>query len=250
MLHNLPLPLVAASPSSPGHGADDPSVPCPTGGLTRDAFLLVGARVVVTAASTSLTTAQRADLEQAVRDAATAFVDGLGVGDAVVYNALVAALMAVEGVYDVSLDLFPVTAGDPPAVARTNLLAVRERRPHLEALDVTLRGAEVALDVAVAVELRGQALADNDAAAVARVTDEVRATLADHLRDLPEGAEVTPASLALVLQGNDDFVVDSLTYTIEFVEEGLRVLRSDAPFAPTPAQVVRLRVVNVRQGST
>src|SRR5205814_3319178 len=102
----------------------------------------------VTAGSASLTAQQKTALTTAVADAITAFVGQLGVGDTIVYNRVVGAVVDVPGVYDVSLDLYQA---DPTKHSgRRNLLpAPPNTRPRLQPanLDVHLRGALVAVDV-------------------------------------------------------------------------------------------------------
>jgi hypothetical protein len=200
----------------------------------------------VTPASASLTAQQKTALTSAVTDAINAFVGALGVGDTVVYNRLVAAIVDVAGVYDVSLDIFQ------PSVAtsgRRNLLPVPpDTRPRLQAanLDVRLRGALVALDVSVEVELLGLATLAPLDSAIATIHDDVALKLQTLLAG---GGAISTSTLLGAVADTDTYSVKSLSYAAEFLEEGLRITRESPEFTPTPDQQAWIRNVQVRPAS-
>jgi hypothetical protein len=156
--------------------------------------------------------------------------------------------MAVDGVYDVSLEISRVGAIDTNR--RRNVAAdPPNTRPRLppERLTVELRGEEIALAVAVSVERRGFAATDDPARALARIRDDIEARLRAHLAALPEGGHITPGGLLAVLAPREDYVVERIGYNAEFVEEGLRVVHSDRELVPTAGQVVSVRTVSVSE---
>ena len=240
ILHNLPVPPAVAAPASPGGGAE-PGPP-PPAGLTTDVFSFVAVTAAVVPASSQLTAVQRDALIRDVEDAIGAYVDSRGVGAQVVYNQLVAAVMAVDGVYDVVVDLFP--QGAPPT-GRQNLSPEPNTRPKLGdgALDVTLRGALIALDVTVAVERKGLAATTDAATAL----DVIRTDVANRLNALlPTLAQaIRPDVLLGQLSDTDTYAVDQLSYTAEFLDEGLRILSPNKEIEPAADQVPWVRSVAV-----
>jgi hypothetical protein len=198
----------------------------------------------VTPAGASLTAAQKASLTAAVHDAVQRFADALGVGETIVYNRLVAAIMAVEGVSDVSLDLFPATAL-PPAGRRNLVPAPPDTRPRLDVLDVTLRGALIALDVAAVVERRGLAATADPASALA----DARADIARRLSDLLSTATgvIDKSALRGGLPDTATYHVEDISYTAEFVDEGLRISAPDREIDPGDDQQPWLRTVSVTE---
>jgi hypothetical protein len=216
----------------------------------------VGVTAAVTPASAALTAQQKTALTSAVTDAINAFAGLLGVGDTVVYNRLVAAIVDIAGVYDVSLDLYPAGA---TASGRKNLRPVPpDTRPRLQAanLDVRLRGALIALDVSVEVERKGLAALANADTALGQIRDDVTLRLQ---AQLASGGPITKATLAGALPDTDTYAVVSttvagkveknLSYAAEFLEEGLRITRQNPEFEPTADQQAWLRTVQVTEAS-
>jgi uncharacterized phage protein gp47/JayE len=244
--HNLTVPAVSSlAPTSDNQG-EDPGPP-PAGRASSDpVWFDVGVTAAVTPASASLTAQQKIALTSAVTGAINTFAESLGVGDTVVYNRLVAAIVDVPGVYDVSLDVFQ------PSIATTGRKNVPpvppDTRPRLQAanLDVRLRGALIALDVSVQVELLGLAqLAPLDSA-ISTIHDDVAAKLQTVLGG--SGA-ISTSTLLGAVPDTDTYSVKALSYTAEFLEEGLRITRESPEFTPTPDQQAWIRSVNVGPAS-
>ena len=250
-LHNLPVAPLPATVVGPGGGARPGPLAPPA--VTDPIWFAVGVTAVVTPADADLAASQKAALTAEVEAAITAFVGALGAGEAVVYNRLVVAVLAVEGAYDVVIDLYP--AGAPPA-GRQNLFPdPPTTRPRLDHLDVSIRGALVALDVRVSVERRGLAAALDPKTALANARDTISTQLAHGLPGLltstvaPELPRIRPEALRGVLADTEDFVVEELHYTAEFLDEGLRVVSADRAFTPTPDEQPWLRSVVVVEGT-
>jgi uncharacterized phage protein gp47/JayE len=249
--HNLNVPPVAPlAPVTDTHG-QDPGPP-PEAPASSDAVWFdIGVTAAVTAASATLTAQQKTALTTAVSKAISAFVGSLGVGDTIVYNRLVAAIVAVTGVYDVSLDLYPAAASDHKG--RQNLLPnPPDRRPRLKDanLDVQLRGALIALDVSLEVERKGlAAIADADTA-LSTIRDDVTQRLKAKIATLiGTNAAITNAALLGALPDTDTYAVQSLVYLAEFLEEGLHVTQQNPEFTPTADQQAWIRSVQVTEQS-
>jgi uncharacterized phage protein gp47/JayE len=241
ILHNLVVVPPPAEVVGPGGGATPG--PVPTVVVEDPLWFPIGVAAVVTPDDADLAPAQKAALRTAVEAAIEAFVGSLGVGDAVVYNRLVSAILDVPGTFDVVLDVAP--AGSPPA-GRQNLFpdppVLRARLDHL---DVSLRGALIALDVTVEIERRGLAAASDPAQALANARDEISDRLATTLPTL--GGVIDQPTLLGLLDPTEDYVVEDLHYTAEFVDEGLRVVESDRALDPTAEEQPWLRSVVVRE---
>jgi hypothetical protein len=201
----------------------------------------------VTAASANLTQAQKSALTAAVANAITAFIGSLAVGDTVVYNRLVSGIIAVNGVYDVSLDLYP--AGATPPTGRQNLIpAPPDTRPRLQAanLDVRLRGALVALDVSIEVERKGLAALAAPDLALSQIRDDITHRLQTQV---DTGQAISSAALRGALPDTDTYAVKTLSYGATFLEEGLEITQQNPEFEPTADQQVWIRQVQVNEAS-
>jgi len=243
VLHNLPLPPPATLPSSGATNGEEPGPPSaapPVEGI----WYPIGVTAVITPAAASLTAAQKAALTDAVEAAITSFVESLGVGDTVVYNRLVGAIVAVDGVYDVSLDLYPAAATE--RAGRRNLIpSPPDTRPRLDQLEVTLRGALIALDVAVGVERKGLAATADPAAALEDARTDILRRLNDLLRSL--SGPINQSTLLGGLADTETYAVHDLNYTSEFVDEGLRVTAANKEIEPSADQQPWIRSVAVTE---
>ena len=252
-IHNLEVAPLPVEVVGPGGGATPGPVPPPA--VAEDLWFPVGVTAVVTADDADLAPAAKAALRTAVEATIEAFVDSLGVGDAVVYNRLVSAVLDVPGAFDVVLDLYPVPVapegGPAPTIARAgrqNLFPdPRTLRPRLEDLDVSLRGALVALDVTVAIERRGLAAAADVVQALADARDDIGDRLATVLPTL--GGSIDAERLRGLLTATEDYTVEELHYTAEFVDEGLRVVEPDRPITPDADEQPWLRSVVVDEAT-
>lgn len=260
ILHNLVVPPVVSADPGAGGGADD-GPPVPEANVTDPVFSSTGVVAAVTPRSATLSADDKAALVADVENVVTTFVDSRAVGETVIYNQLVAAVMAVDGVQDVVIDLH---RGTIPAHGRQNLPpAPPTTRPRLDRLDVTLRGAPIALDVVVVVESIGEAVdvdADTELATVTTdVTQRVAAFLTG-LQQAPEPADpagprptpppLTQAALDSFLTDTARYRVDRVSYTAEFVDEGLRILSQNVEIVAAADQQLWLRSLAVRRPDT
>ena len=218
-------------PATPGNGAvaADPASGDPANiGAVDPALLLLPVHVdlVVTPVTLSLSADERGRLLAQADAAVAAFVKDAGIGETLVYNRLVGRLMALDGVLDVSLALYP--EGKSALDGRKNLIADNPNaRPVRGRVDIKLGGSLILIDVAVNVVLQGAALAAPDlnaprSAALADIAEKLKnfvATLGT--------ATLTVTLLKGQLSGSDTYTVSDLHYKVEYVEAGLRVHQQD-----------------------
>jgi uncharacterized phage protein gp47/JayE len=243
VVHNLAVtPAPSPPPTSDAQG-EEPGPP-PAAPAAEGIWFPIGVKAVVTPAGATLTAPQKSALIDGVEAAIRAFVEALGVGATAVYNRLVAAIIAVEGVYDVSLDLFP--AGAEAKSGRRSLAPVpTTTRARLDVLDVTLRGALIALDVAVVVQRKGLAATADPAQAL----EDARADILNRLQTLLGGAPATISQAALLgaLPDTATYSVQELAYTAEFLDEGLRITAQNKEIQPADDQQAWVRTVSVTE---
>lgn len=228
--HNIDAarPLGAATPGA-GTVAADPALGEPANVATVDPtqlLLLVNIDVVVTPVTLSLSADERRRLLKQADAAVAAFVKDAGIGETLVYNRLVASLMAIDGVLDVAVALYP--DGKTALDGRKNLIAENPNaRPVRGRVDIKLGGSLILIDVAVNVVLQGAALAAADpqaplSAALADIAERLKALLAS----LGSGS-LSVALLKGHLAGSDTYTVPDLHYKVEYVEAGLRLHQQD-----------------------
>src|SRR5690606_19585527 len=139
--------------------------------------------------STQLTSEQRDRLAVDVATALQGAVDAAGAGEPLVYNRLVAAVVAVEGVRDAVIDVQPGALEAGTVVAgRVNLRPPPGTRVRLDPADltVTLRGALVALDVSAEVQRIGLAASAEAISALEAAEDDIERRLVEALQVAPD----------------------------------------------------------------
>lgn len=242
VLHNLVAPPPPESDPGLGGGAE-PGPPAPS--VAADGvFSPVAVAAAVTPTSGSLRAEEREALVHEIEQVVEAFVDTRGVGEPIVYNQLVTAIMTVAGVQDVVLDV--TRFGTPEQTGRQNLYPdPPNTRPRLDLLDVELRGAPIALDVTVSVERKGLAAAADRATALHDIEIALQSVIPGVLPQLVDG--ITTAKLLAKIPTTDTYEVESVSYSAEFVDEGLRITRQDLEIVPGAQQVPWIRTVAVTE---
>ena len=248
IVHNLPapttpLPTYAGDTGGGGNGpVGEPRLPTP------GAFVPLVARLVLTPADLQLTDDRRRLLADEARAALLAAVEALGPGDTVVYNRLIAAVMAGEGLLDAVLDIaLAPTDGSPSDLRRFNIPPVDSKRPSLDPDDLTVevRGDRILLDVAAVVERTELTAGMERGAALAAIGRDLETRLVAYFRVTPDTLDA--AEIRGALPDTDEYVVDDVGYHVELVDEGLRVSRADVVLELDPAQVVWVRSVTVSE---
>lgn len=242
ILHNLAVtPTVTADPGAGGGADDGPVVPDAD---TRDpVFSSMGVVAAVTPRSATLSADEKAALVASVETVIEAFVDTRAVAETVVYNQLVAAVMVIDGVQDVVIDLH---RGTTPAHGRQNLApSPIATRPRLDRLDVTLRGAPIALDVTVHVERLGEARDVDKDTELGDITADLGTRISTFLSTLT--GPLTHDGLDTQLSDTARYRVDTLSYVAEFLDEGLRVLSQNVEITAAADQQLWLRSLTVTE---
>jgi uncharacterized phage protein gp47/JayE len=242
VVHNLPsptaqLPTVA---ENTGGGGDGP-VP---GADTTGVFVPIAATVTVTPGDLQLSTEQRDRLHNDVVAAVLTAVDEVGVGEPLIYNRVVTTVMLVDGVLDAVLEIGP----KGPPLTRYNLRPLAGgTRPRLDPADLTvlLRGDRVVVDLGVVVERLGLA-------AGAEATTALDAARADIENRLVQAMLVTPGELSQpvllgLLPATENYRVESLSYQVELLDEGLRITQRNVVVPLDPGQQVWIRRVDVTE---
>lgn len=243
VVHNLPAPTTAVPVvgQDSGGGGDGPV------GVSLDGvFVPLVATAAVTPADTTLTPAQRDRLVRDVTAAVLAAVDDVGVGEPLIYNRLVAAAMAVDGVLDVVLEIGP----------RGELRRFNVRAPARQAqapaarfalapadLVVTLRGDRLVVDVTAVVERRGLSASAEPGSALAAARTDIEQRLATALQVAPR--ELSPATLLGLLPATEEYAVERVSYRVELLDQGVRLVEEDVVVPVSPDQLVWVRSVRV-----
>ena len=204
-------------------------------------FAPLSLKAVVVPASAALSPQDRVDLKKRAEDALTAVVRDAGVGEAIVYNRAVAALMDVEGVLDVALDLYPV--GAPSGPRHRNVFPGKTRRPSIETkdgalLEVRIAAELLALDVTVAITLLGAGLLGDPSANLEAARLAVFAALKDNVSAL---SHLSVNGLLGLVQAPETFRIDSLSYGGEFVTAGVRLNVASPELDVTADELVWIR---------
>ncbi len=221
-------PLGLATPGGGAVAADPASGDPATLGIADPEKLLlkVNIDVVVTPITLALSADERNRLLQQADAALAAFVADAGIGETLVYNRLVARLMALDGVLDVSLAMYP--DGKSALEGRRNLIADNPNaRPVRGRVDIKVGGSLIMIDVAVNVTLQGAALAAPDPTAA---RSAALADIADKLKAFVATLGTQTLSVALLqaqLTGSETYTVSDLHYKVEYMEAGVRLHQQD-----------------------
>ncbi|HEY5981725.1 MAG TPA: baseplate J/gp47 family protein [Microlunatus sp.] len=244
ILHNLAVTPTAIADPGVGGGADDGPV-VPAADVSDPVFSPMGVVAAVTPRSATLSAEEKAALVTTVETVIETFVDTRAVAETVVYNQLVAAVMVIDGVQDVVIDLHRGTA---PAHGRQNLApSPIATRPRLDRLDVTLRGAPIALDVTVHVERLGEARDVDKDTELGDITTDLGTRITTFLATL--SGPLTHDGLDTQLSDTARYRVDTISYVAEFVDEGLRVLSQNVEITAAADQQLWLRSLTVTEPS-
>ena len=253
VIHNLGASRPLDGETVPPAVADaDPAVESPPVGLAPGAEgrFPVGISVVATPAAADLGSAERNALAETVRQAVRSFVDEAGVGETLVYNRLVANLMALDGVLDVDLELY--APGVATSTRRRNLMpAEPAQRPSLDdAVDlrVEIGGAPVAIDLSVRVQLQGAGLVGDTQTNLDAARIEIDNQLAGVLPVWPIDRAISVPALDEALQDTDSYKVAVDHYKVDYVEAGVRILKKNPTIDLTGLERLWLRTLEVIDG--
>jgi hypothetical protein len=250
VLHNLDTPTSLGLLPPGENPADEFDTPATSTSVVTGLYLPVVVTAVLHPQSASLTPQERASLarqgEQAVRD----FVDEAGIGETLVYNRLVANLMAIDGVLDVTAEMYEKDHA-PAGTIRRNLAPPATLRPTVDPdkdgrFQVEVGGQLVAIDLAITITL-------TNAGGLGDLTADVRDAESQILTQLRETVGDLDVLSVPAIRGaivpTENFTVDSVAFTLEFVEAGVRINQTftdaSAPVTLQPLQRPWLRNLDV-----
>jgi uncharacterized phage protein gp47/JayE len=245
--HNLPLAappgVVAAGPGE--RPEDDAPVETPAGSA-----LPVAVKVRLTPASAVLAGEERNGLDRAAKAAMRAFFSDLGIGEALIYNRAIAALMALPGVLDADLQWRAAGSGEAPGpFHRRNLFpadpGVRATSASEEPT-VEIGGQLVVLHVNARVTLRGAGLVGDAAANRAEALRQIEERLRNGLSSV--GAVLDRPALEGLLASAESFTAE-LHYTVDYVEAGVRIRKRDLALPLTGLETIWIASV-AEEGGT
>jgi hypothetical protein len=235
VMHNLDAPLPLASLAPPSNVVDDASATDAGAKGPSGLYLPIVVHAVLLPASPSLGAADRNALAKKGADAVRAAIADVGLGETVVYNRLVAQLMAINGVLDVAVELFPRPPEGTPATGprHQNLFPGGTLRARLDDADLTVEvaGEILAFDVTVEVTLTELALATGDPAAS---LEDARLQIAAELQDKINAiaAPITRDKLLAAIDATDDYTASDLSYTVRYLEAGMVINETNPQITP------------------
>ena len=243
---NIDAPAVLGENTAGGgtardEGDQEPNVASElTGG---DLFIPVDIVAELAPESLALTADHRQQLIEEGERVIRAFLEEAGIGEILVYNRLVAHLMNLKGVLDVSLELYPHNDQDLPH--RRNLVPPNPGvKPVEGVLDVRLAGALVMLDLTVNITLKNAGVLSDKATVQGQIEDQLRQGLKTFGQP-----ELNPAALKALAPDTDDYSY-TLNYKAEYLEAGVRIRQQNVRLPLTGLERLFIRKVALAEGVT
>jgi hypothetical protein len=243
--HNIEAPL-PPGPATPGSGQDTPAGGDPVvlgSGSGDQLHMPVDVNVSLQPTRLALTPEEREQLVRAGEQVVEDYIAEAGLGETLIYNRLVARLMAIDSVLDVTLEMFPSTA---PGGPRTRNIMPNQAgaRPVSGAVDVRVGNALVALDLTATVGFTDAGTIGNAESNAASAAAEIRGDLQQALDNF-DGGQIDPASLANLAGGSESYQVAGLHYRAEYVDAGVRINQVDVVLPYTGMEHFWVRRVDV-----
>jgi hypothetical protein len=243
------LPLGAAIATGGQDTAPGDDAPVSTGVLDENLHMYVDANVVLQPLLQNLTPGERETLVNAAMTLVEDFIAEAGLGETLVYNQLITQLMAIEGLLDVSLELFP-TSKPTDLRTRNVLLGDVGARPVAGTIDVQIGNSLVALDLVVNLTLEGAGTIGDPQSNIDNALKEIQSDVQQGLNQFGE-AQVDPVVLLGLISASSTFQVSSVSYDrIEYIDAGIRVDLKDLPLPYTGLERFWVRSVKVASAGT
>ncbi len=250
--HNLNVSPPAELPVDTDDTDDGESESPSTGSAatTESIWSPVAISLSIMPADAALTSTQKGQIKDKVKKAVSDYFDSLGIDDPVIQNRLLSKIMAVSGVFDVVLEIFDLAVTGQPR--KKNLQPEPDTRAQLkeENLTINMRGSLVALDLDIQVTRKDLRTIDDAQTELARVRDEVVSLVNVYLEAAARPLEITETSLIDAIDGSPNFLVSSLAFKAEFIEEGLRLKQRDVDINVDKDQQPWVRLVLVADTPT
>jgi hypothetical protein len=250
-VHNLDVPPPLPTLAPPANTVEDAGAPETGATGPSGLYLPVKVHAVLLPASPSLSAADRNALAAKGREAALAFMADVGIGEVLVYNRLVANLMAISGVQDVALELYPKPPTNVAAEGprHQNLAPGKALRARLDAADLTVEvaGEILAFDVTVKVVLTDLGKVGDDAANLEDARLQIAAELQDRVNAI--APPVNASKLLAQIQATDNYSVATLSYFVQYLEAGALVNTPNPDITPTDLERIWIRRVSLDPAS-
>lgn len=234
---DVPRPLAAATAQGNGVVAEDTSGgDAVTTGTSKAPFMLVDVEAQLTPATLSLSADERAQMARRGEDVIAAFIGEAGIGGVLVYNRLVAQLMALDGVLDVAVSILPEGAA-PGTSGRKNVMPTDPTvKPVKGKVSVQIGGALIMLRVILKARLKGGVTAA-----------DVRQHAETKLRTFFSTTTTGTLNTALLRSqlGSDTYEAVEVHYYAEYVDAGVRMHQQDVPLRLTSLERLWLGSVTV-----
>jgi phage-related baseplate assembly protein len=228
VLSNLqvaPPPGSAIPPNLPSPPPTEAPVSLGTNPNPTNLFLPVNVSVRVWPTTATLTAKQKTDLVQKCQSAVNDFLLQAGIGEFLIYNRLITALMAVDNVLDVRVEMYP--QANPEQPHDKNLVPDNPSvRPTAGVVDVQLGGSLLMLDITVAVTLKGASLTGDPGTARAAALELIQDQLRNGLQK-QQPSTLSAGALRALLSDPDTYSVTDLHYRVEYQDAGVRIHQQD-----------------------
>ena len=241
ILHNLAVVAAPSRPPTSGVARRGPR-PAPRRPRTRASGTRSASRRSSRRARATLTADQKSALARRSKSRSARSSRASASARPIVYNRLVAAIIAVDGVYDVSLDLpgrgRPERPAQPDADPRDH--PPPPRRPRRDAAGRADRARRRRADRPQGPRGDRRSCPGARGRAHRHPQPPADAGRVDHDTDQPGGAARRPAR-------HHHLLVEELAYTAEFLDEGLRITATNKEIQPGDDQEPWVRAVNVTE---
>lgn len=243
--HNIEAPL-PPGPATPAGGQDTPIDGDPVvsaNGVGEDLHMPVDVNVTLQPTTLALTPEDREQLVRAGQQVVDDFIAEAGLGEALIYNRLIAQLTTIDAVMDVTLEMFPSAKPEGPRT-RNVIPNQAAARPVAGVVDVQVGNALVALDVDVTVSFTGAGVIGNVESNASNAATDVRSDLQSAL-DAFTGSQIDPPGLTSLIPGTNSYQVDDLHYRVEYIDAGVRINKVDLILPYTGLEHFWVRSVTV-----
>ncbi|WP_158770367.1 baseplate J/gp47 family protein [Paraglaciecola sp. L1A13] len=233
-------------PAQPSTGQDSPIDGAPivsADGVGEKLHMPVDFNVTLQPTTLTLTPEEQEKLIGMGISTVNDFIAEAGLGETLVYNQLIAALMNIDGVLDVTLEMFPTCK---PEASRTRNVMPNQlgARPIAGVVDVQIGNSLVALDITVAVTFNGAGEIGNVESNANAAANDIRSDLQQALNSFT-ASQIDPAILLGLIPGSDSYAPDEVHYRVEFMGDGIRINQSDIVIPSTGLERFWIRSATV-----
>lgn len=203
--------------------------------------------ILVYPENTRLSDNEKSQLKDAVAKAVFDYVDAAPIGGAVIFNQLVADVMALDGVLDIVADIYP--SNDPGQKGRKNIIVPNGQRAmfldKISDIQVVFVGAPVYFDFRFVLDLKADAT-------LSASELEIKEKLVGYFSMKPGSmklSSIDSAELQTLLQPSDLFTLDTADqhWTVEYEQAGLTIKELDETVSLSIQEQAVLRKIIVEQ---